>query len=378
MLPYRPADVDALRRALGRVLRGESDGEVLRRGGESPSLAPGPGFVAAARRHRVAAYLSTHVDLLELPDPVRDDLVVAGRHERMRALEVARSLHRATDALREAEVPALAFKGVALSALAYGEATLRGYGDVDLLVRPDDVERAHDALRSAGWHTDPTTPGPASGWVWRFMKRHHWEVTLHGSPPIDLHWSLAPARGALPTFPALWDRHQTVDVLGRDVATLGPVDTLRHTAAHAARDEWQWLRSLVDLRLVQQAVGPGARQEAGRERVVRRAAEVADACFGHGDVPVKVRRTQSEEPSQFVALSAPPGKGALLVLRRHTQGSRSLADVRRAVTMAAVNVQDLGGISESRAVPARGQVVRRRIGKVVGRFRLWRRGRAAP
>src|SRR5206468_4850779 len=58
---------------------------------------------------------------------------------------------RLLDALAAAGIDALAYKGPALAMRAYGELGMRAFVDLDLLVRPDDVPRAIEALSAAGY-----------------------------------------------------------------------------------------------------------------------------------------------------------------------------------------------------------------------------------
>ena len=94
---------------------------------------------------------------------------------------LAADLSVALAALRDADVRALAFKGVALSAQAYGDFSLRGAGDLDVLVAPEDLERAHGVLRSAGWAPAPGYPTPGPSWAWRHFVRTGNELLLSSS-----------------------------------------------------------------------------------------------------------------------------------------------------------------------------------------------------
>jgi hypothetical protein len=59
----------------------------------------------------------------------------------------------ALDALNTAGIPCLLFKGGADYAEGLAPATRRIMGDVDILVRPDDVVRATDVLCASGWES---------------------------------------------------------------------------------------------------------------------------------------------------------------------------------------------------------------------------------
>jgi len=51
----------------------------------------------------------------------------------------------------------------------------------------------------------------------------------------------------MPCFDTLWDRRTTVIVESTTIPTLHRYDALAHSASHAAKDNWRWLRGLVDV-----------------------------------------------------------------------------------------------------------------------------------
>lgn len=205
----------------------------------------------AARQHHVVPYLAANLDRLDLPWHARSEIEATARRQQAGASLLANDLALALDALRAAGVPALAFKGVALAAQAYGDYTIRGAGDLDLLVHPDFLAGAHRALAQAGWQPAAGYPVPGASWGWRHLVRTGNELTLSGAASdIDLHWHLAPTRGTFPEFETLWARHADVSVAGHLIPTLSAYDALAHSAGHAAKDEWRWLRSLLDVHVL--------------------------------------------------------------------------------------------------------------------------------
>lgn len=240
-----PTAVAALRSALRHIRSGDRSTWRLR----EPVTADE--FIAAAHQHQVVSFLDHHRDRLTLPPGAAASLNATSM-QRAAAVEIlATELATALDALDRAGVRALAFKGLALALQAHGDIAARGAGDLDLLVAPEDVERAHAALVSASWSHDPVSPEPGPSWAWRNLRRTGYEVTLVGqASTIDLHWHLSPSPGTFPPFETLWQRRSLVRVRDREVPTLGPYDALAHSAGHAAKDEWAWLRSLVDVHLL--------------------------------------------------------------------------------------------------------------------------------
>ena len=243
--PVRGQAVDALRDAL-RHLRSTSPGRW-----PLPVGVPSQAFVDAAHQHHVIPYLASRIDDLDLPASARSHIAAAAGRQRAGAAVLASDLAEALGALNAAEIRALAFKGVALAQQAYGDFTLRGAGDLDLLVAPEDLGRAYDALARAGWSPAASYPTPGSAWAWRHFVRTGNEVPLRGArSDIDLHWHLVPTRGTFPDFETLWSRRALVVVDGHETPTLSPYDALAHSAGHAAKDRWRWLRSLLDVHVL--------------------------------------------------------------------------------------------------------------------------------
>ncbi len=123
----------------------------------------------------------------------------------------------------------------------------RGFGDLDVLVSPRAVAALVDAFTAHGWRSSVPLPDRSS-WAWRRLLYTSNELTFYGaSCSVDLHWRLDPTIDGLPAFDTLWERRETVDLGGVAVSTLGRADALAHLCMNAARDEWRWLRSLVDI-----------------------------------------------------------------------------------------------------------------------------------
>ncbi|WP_366916520.1 nucleotidyltransferase family protein [uncultured Nocardioides sp.] len=225
---------DALRRALAS------------QHGSPWTLAPGiseRAFAQAVQRQRVTSQLVTRLGDT-LPAEVR------AHHAALTTASdgTARDLHQVLELFTAAGVRVLVFKGMALAAQAWGDETARGFGDLDLLVSPPDLERAHHVLREAGWRTSNVYPTPGPSWGWRQFCRSECEMTFQrGRTDIDLHWHALPARGAFPEFEELWARRENVNIRGRRVPTFGFFDALAHSASHSAKDHWRWLRGIADV-----------------------------------------------------------------------------------------------------------------------------------
>jgi hypothetical protein len=128
----------------------------------------------------------------------------------------------------EAEgIEVIPYKGPALSVLAYGNFGLRQFGDLDILVRPDQFRNAVDLLLSRGFHLG---------------SKQLWELTLVDAADgasVDIHQAITP-----PNFPVKFDFHALhgrlhgIPVAGRTIKTFSPEDMLIVLCVQLAKDAW--------------------------------------------------------------------------------------------------------------------------------------------
>lgn len=138
--------------------------------------------------------------------------------------EVAQELHRfkldvairalaglslLAPAVAAARVPVMALKGLDLAGRLYGDFGSRPMGDMDILVRPADVEAMAAALRAQGFRSDST----------RRQAAHHrvFHSPLPAGLPVELHWAMGDRvdqadRTAL--LHALWAQAEKAEIGG--------------------------------------------------------------------------------------------------------------------------------------------------------------------
>lgn len=165
-----------------------------------------------------------------------------------RRQELDAAAAEALDAFEAAGVASLLLKGAALSRFLYA-AEERGYSDVDLLVPPDQLAAAGQALTALGYTNTTAARGVediagavhADTWV-----RRNEEI---GPLMIDLHARL-PGANASPAL--VWDvlaaRQVAIEMGGRPVSVLPREGLALHVAIHAAQHGPDDPRPLADLR----------------------------------------------------------------------------------------------------------------------------------
>jgi hypothetical protein len=175
--------------------------------------------------------------------PVLAELHAASRDAAVRGLALVRQRDALVRAFAHARVPMLPIKGPSLALAAYGDAAARPSIDLDLVVARDDVLRAVNVLRMAGY-TSRYGMSPAQE---RALQSSfgHFEYQHDDAPAkVELHW-----RFAAPRYP--WTM-PVADVFARATPADGaaavvadPHDDLLLQVMHGARHQWAQLEWLV-------------------------------------------------------------------------------------------------------------------------------------
>lgn len=199
-----------------------------------------------AAAHGVLGILTPHLSELDLPGNVRQELERRTVIEQLWNRQVIGSLEHAVSALDGAGLRACVLKGPMLGERLYPPRTARLSMDVDLLVRPADVDRAARVLRSAGYQGD--SDADAS---YLLRHAHHLHFTRTGMPAVELHFRAYAGFGAVLPASALMDRATEYRLNGNvRVLVPSPEDEFVYLAIHAAGHSFIRLVWLYDLKLL--------------------------------------------------------------------------------------------------------------------------------
>jgi hypothetical protein len=207
-------------------------------------------FLDLAARHgvRPMVYKSLLVTCWDrVPEDVQGDWEDAYRAITGRNRFATGELLRINSVFGSAGLPLVSLKGPALGEMTYGDFALREFGDLDLLVKEDDFNRAHGLLNRLGYtpvlHADSEQ---ALLFLW-----HQGQLTFtsgFGGPDIDLHWQMGTKHTALRLDAShFWPRFQTMQLAGGLVLSFSTQDLLLYLASEAEKDGWIDLRRLCDL-----------------------------------------------------------------------------------------------------------------------------------
>jgi hypothetical protein len=365
---------------------------------------PAADLIGAALRHRVTEVLHAHAEALGLAETFGGTLVewlaqdhgTTARGVAVQLLE----LDRVLAALDQRGVPVLVVKGPALAVQSAGSSVARGYGDIDLFVAPTSVEDARAVLLEQGWEPRTFGSAPPGTWAWRHLLRTFNEIAFDGrASSVDLHWRLDPTPGALPDFADAWSRRELVPVDGLPgmvaIPTLGPHDAFVHSCWHAAKDEWRWLRSLVDVhRLARQhavwAGWTGPRSDLAT-RPVRNTLAVTEGLLGlpaavpeefrtHRRTGLQVRRARSRQVHEPRPDHPMPAAQSLRDLRHRLAVVRRPRAIAVAFAAVAIPAPSVAGIEDRTVWTAVPKLVLKRVGWLLYQSVRWAtpRGRSRP
>jgi hypothetical protein len=161
-------------------------------------------------------------------------------------LALAAELIALDESFQDAGIRLAAWKGPLQSQLLHGHFTQRRFHDLDLLLRPSDLDKATALLGSLGYKSGLSlTPAQQRA----FLRDHHEQAFVRDPDyVVELHWQIVQRQFAV-DYPldGILVRLQRVSFYGRELLHPGPEDTLVLTAVHAAKHAWLHADLLNDL-----------------------------------------------------------------------------------------------------------------------------------
>ncbi len=207
-------------------------------------------FQEQAVFHRVfpqayRALTSTAVD--GLAPEIREGLHSLYFNNLARNLAIEKELVRVLEALSQAGVTAMPYKGPVLAETSYGELGLRQFNDLDILIRESDLDAAVSALIGLGYDSEfPDSPARR-----KRLRAHLRDFAFrrpNGPCAVEVQWRLAQRYHPLFRDPArVWARLRYESLAGLPVRTLSPEDTLMVLCLHGLYHSWQRLQMVSDV-----------------------------------------------------------------------------------------------------------------------------------
>jgi hypothetical protein len=142
------------------------------------------------------------------------------------------------------DIPALIVKGPVLAMRAYGDPTMRSYGDLDLLVRQRDIRRATESLQAAGYQAAVPLSAIDAGKIPGQYFFHKTDTKLVVELHNDFTLRYFPRRLPIEEF---FTRQIRVCLDGHEAPALSVEDELVLICIHGAKHLWERLIWIADV-----------------------------------------------------------------------------------------------------------------------------------
>jgi hypothetical protein len=206
-------------------------------------------FQQQVLRHKVAGIVYDRLSEASgaFPEPIRGVLTRIRREIMQHNMARLEELRELIQELAAMDIPVIPFKGPVLAATYYDDLAERQYGDLDLMLRRDDMLRAKDVLVGRGYTPlrDLSTAAEQAfidhQLAYEFVReRDHLIVELHWALMHDIHsFRLRPE--------TVWRKAETTRLAGQTISTLATDDLIVYLAAHGSKHGWYRLLWACDM-----------------------------------------------------------------------------------------------------------------------------------
>jgi len=145
------------------------------------------------------------------------------------------------------DIAAIPYKGPALAAKAYGNISLRHFGDLDILVRQRDVLSVMKLLVAEGYELHPPLNDVQQALMLRTQCNLPFTRDAHRLI-VEIHWRVSARLFSTPLEEdALWENLQTDTFEKMPINALAPEDLLLSLCVHGAKHLWERLSWIADI-----------------------------------------------------------------------------------------------------------------------------------
>lgn len=190
-------------------------------------------LLAQMERERITPILHRTLGSVDvLPTHVLQSTARSYRFTALRNLLMLHALTTCLEKLAAEQIPVIVLKGAALAEVIYENIGLRPMSDVDLLVRPADVDPVRKLLEGLGYTRDRAETHPGA------LTEHENELSfsLKGqiNANMDVHWSLfdSPYYQDHINMQWFWETAELAQIAKTTVLMLGPEAQVIHLCGH--------------------------------------------------------------------------------------------------------------------------------------------------
>jgi len=206
-------------------------------------------FFETAEKQRVIPIIARNAEnlALKLPQEIADELQRRARNISLANLELNWQLLRIAKLFKSNDIEFSAYKGATLSHIAFGDATFRQFGDLDVLIRRKDFPAVKNLLLK----NDAKIAWNLSEKQEKAVLKHYYELPFligANNIPVEIHWSFMERFFAFePAIETVFERQQIIKIHETEIPTLSNEDLLILLCVHGAKHFWQRLSWICDV-----------------------------------------------------------------------------------------------------------------------------------
>jgi len=201
-----------------------------------------------ARRHGVLPLL--YQALTSTPDiPMPSETQTFFKHGFMGIVQhnmlMSAELTELMRLFEQSGIKSMAFKGPALAEMAYGSITLRQYGDLDILIKREDLQKSLTLLQERGYTPEIELPKKTLETFYSCVN----VIGLHrGGLRVEIHWELLSRNYAVDwDDKKLWSDAQRIEINRRAVTALSFENHILYLCVHGCKHQFERLEWICDI-----------------------------------------------------------------------------------------------------------------------------------
>ena len=162
-------------------------------------------------------------------------------------MQMSAELIRIMTLFKENNIEVLAFKGPTLAQMAYGDITLRQFGDLDILIHPDDISRTINLVSREQYipevHLKEGTKETFFECV-NVIGFHKKSTKIR----VEIHWELLSKNYAITwEEKSLWRTRESIRINSKEIPILSVEQQLLYLCVHGAKHLFERLEWICDI-----------------------------------------------------------------------------------------------------------------------------------
>ncbi len=211
-------------------------------------------FIETVENHRLVPLVFQRLKHFtnHLPPSIFDDLQIRAKNCLLKNLKFSSHLFKISDLFEQNKIEFLSYKGATLAQIAYGDCSLRQFGDLDILIHKKDFPKVKKILLensgSFAWNLSDKQEKAVLKYYYEFPFKFGKNPVL-----VEVHWAFMELFfGFDYKIQDVFRRQRNVEIRGRNLRTLSNEDLLIVLCVHGSKHFWKRLSWICDVgKLVQ-------------------------------------------------------------------------------------------------------------------------------